>query len=285
MSSVDNPSDEETDGPVIREPEHEIPIDEDFTGPFFQEIGRRKLDGRDAKVLVTADHAQTGVGKSNLCDFLGYVCDTTEEGFNTSKIAIDPPEFFDKYGQVEAGSAIVLEEGEQLDSRRSMSSENVDASHTWAKERVRELIAFINLPSPQMIDGRIELLADFWINVEIRGRATIYKKKINRIKGAVYYETMQGLEWPNMDGSQTFQMMERQKLEHLDDEESGDNWVRKSKVDEMLEKARKEADTQRRNDLLSSIYRETELTAKDIADCSAVGISGGRIRQIANESN
>ncbi len=83
MSAVDS------GGPEIREPDHDIPVDKDFSGPFFQEIGRRKLEGRDAKILVTADDAQTGVGKSNLCDFLGYVLDTTEDGFSPDKIAID----------------------------------------------------------------------------------------------------------------------------------------------------------------------------------------------------
>ena len=271
--------------PVTKDPDHEIPVSDGFTGPFFQEIGKRKRRGRDAKVLVTADHAQTGVGKSNLCDFLAYVLDTTEQGFGPDKIAIDPPEFFSLYGEVPAKSAIVLEEGEQLDSRRSMSAENVDASHTWAKERVRELIALINLPSPEMIDGRLELLADFWINVEIRGRAKIYKKKVNRIKQAVYYEGMQFILWPNMDGSKTFSKMKRQKIDHLDDEESDDNWIRKSKVDEMLRKAKKETKRETRDALLTSIYQESELTANAVAECSAVDIKGSRIRQIANERN
>lgn len=269
--------------PETREPDHDIPVDAEFTGPFFQAIGKRKLEGRDAKTLVTADHAQTGVGKSNLCDFLGYVCDTTEEGFGERKIAIEPPKFFSLYGVVEPGSALVLEEGEQLDARRAMSNENVDASHTWAKERVRQIIAFINLPSPEMIDGRLELLADFWINVEVRGRAKIYQKKVNRMKRAVYYETMQYLEWPNMDKSKTFKMMERQKLNHIDDESAGNNWLRQSEVDKLVKKARKEADRERRDEMLASLFRETELTAGEIADCSAVEIAASRVRQIARE--
>ncbi len=150
-------------------------------------------------------------------------------------------------------------------------------------ERVREIIALMNLPSPEMIDGRLEMLADYWVNVEIRGRARIYKKKINRIKRVVYYETLQVLEWPNMDGSETFRTMQNLKLDRLDDKESSDNWIRQSNHEQQLEKARKEADRKRRDELLASIYEESELSANDIARCSAVEISDGRIRQIAND--
>ncbi|WP_226043515.1 hypothetical protein [Natrinema sp. DC36] len=279
---------EEGQAPEIREPDHQIPVDTNFSGPFFRAIGKRKLQGRDAKTLVTADHAETGVGKSSCCDFLGYVCDTTEDGFSEEKVAIDPPEFFDLYGVVPAESAIVLEEGEQLDARRAMSNENVDASHTWAKERIRELIAFINLPSPEMIDGRLELLADFWINIEVRGRARIYKKKINRIKRVVYYETMQVLEWPNMDGSDTFQLMKQQKEDHLDDDDSGVNWVRQSEVDKMLEQREKEVRRESRDEYIRKLVNECgcsrceeEFRQKDIAP--AFDLSPGRVSQIAQD--
>lgn len=282
MSSTTEPFyDDDRNGPLIKEPDHDVPIDGDFTGPFFQKIGRRKLDQRDAKCLVTADDAQTGVGKSNLCDFLGYVFDTTEEGFSEQKIAIDPPQFFDLYGQVPKGSAIVLEEGEQLDSRRSMSHENVDASHTWAKERVREIIALINLPSPQMIDGRLELLSDYWINVERRGRAKIYEKKVNRIKRKVYYETVQILEWPNMDGSETFRTMEQLKLDHLNDDQEGTNWVRESEVKERVSKAREKAQREKRDDIIKKLsdegFKNTEIAP-------AVDLSPQRVGQIAREN-
>ena len=64
-------------------------------GPFFQEISKRKSQGRDAKILVTAADGQTGVGKSNLCDFLGYALDTTESGFSREKVAIEPERFLE----------------------------------------------------------------------------------------------------------------------------------------------------------------------------------------------
>lgn len=282
MSKAASPPISDDGPPEIREVS-DIPVDESFTGPYFQAIGRRKRQGRDAKTLVTAEDAQTGVGKSNLCDFLGYVCDTSENGFRPRKVAIDPPEFFNKYGVVEKGSSLVLEEGEQLDPRRAMRKENVDASHTWQMERVREVIAFINLPSPKFIDNRMEELADYWINVERRGRARIYEKKIHRIKQSVYYETMQVLEWPNMDGSRTFREMQNLKQGRIDDDESGHNWVTQSEMQEKIERAVKSAKQDLRDELIASIYKETDLTGSDIARCSAVELSQSRVSQIAND--
>ncbi len=90
-------------------------------------------------------------------------------------------------------------------------------------------------------------------------------------------------EWLNMDGPETFRTMQDLKLDRLDNKESSDNWIRQSGHKKHLEKARKEADRQRRDSLLASIYEESELSANDIARCSAVEISDGRIRQIAND--
>lgn len=279
--STTTPDPPDDDGPEIVEKD-DVPVTEGVSGPFYQKIGKRKLDDRDAKILVTADHAQTGVGKSNLCDFLAYVFDTTEEGFCPRKVCIEPEEFFEQYKSENQGSAMVLEEAEQLDSRRSMSKENVESSQVWQKGRVREIIALLNLPSPKFIDKRMEELADFWINVEIRGRARVYEKKIHRTKQSVYYETVQVLQWPNMDGSETFRTMDKLKWGHLNDESDGSGWVPRDELDEAVEKARKETEMEVRNRYIDAMYNETEMTGDDIAELSAVDVGAQRVRQIGN---
>jgi len=265
--------------PEINEIE-DVPVSEGISGPFYQKIGKRKLDSRDAKILVTADHAQTGIGKSNLCDFLAYVFDTTERGFHPGKVAIDPEEFFESYKVVEPGSSMVLEEAEQLDSRRAMSKENVESSQTWQKGRVREVIALLNLPSPKFIDKRMEELADFWINVEIRGRARVYEKKIHRIKQSVYYETVQVIHWPNMDGSDTFREMDKLKWDHINDESDGSGWIPRSEVEEKLERLEKDVRMEVRDKWIESLYNLTDMRAKDIAALPTLDISPQRVSQI-----
>lgn len=258
-----------------------------FDGPFFREIAARKRQGRDAKILITAKDGQTGVGKSNLSDFLGYVLDTSESGFSPEKVTIEPGKFLSMYNQLEPGSAAVMEEGEQFDSRRAMSSKNVDAAEKWQMARVREIVSIINLPSPAEIDSRFERLADYWINVEIRGRAKVYKKRIHPTKGKVYHETLQTLSWPNMDGSATFRRMGDIKDSLLDDDTRDANWVRESEVKERVEKAEKQTREQLRDEWVAALYDELPkitgagLTYDQIALLSVVDIGPERVGQIA----
>jgi hypothetical protein len=280
MSSTD-------DGTHPEIPDRQAPptdkIPDAFDGPFFQQIGRRKAQERDAKIIITAKDAQTGVGKTSLSDFLGWALDTSVTGFSADKTTIDPPQYLRLYQELPPGSVAVLEEGGQLDSRRAMSNENVDTSHAWQMNRVREIVSIINLPSPDDIDSRLERLADYWINVERRGFARIYSKHIHPIKRSTYYKTVQTLEWPNMDKSATFKAMDKQKRTKIGDDERDDNWVRESEVQDRVDKAVKNARQDVRDALLTSVYRETQLTGSDVAGLSAVDIGAARVREIANE--
>ncbi len=252
-------------------------------GPYFRKLGKRKTQGRDAKVLVTAQDGQTGVGKSNLCDFLAYVSDTTSKGFSEEKVTIETERFIELYGELPEGAALVMEEAEQFDSRRSQRNENVEATHKWQQGRVRQVIAYLNLPDPSMIDRRFEKLADFWINVERRGKARIYEKKIHSTKKKVYYKTLQVLEWPNMDKSSTFRAMDTLKDDLLEGETGKDGLIRESEAQKQVDRAEKEARKETRDELLTAMYQETGLTAADVAALSPVEIKGSRIRQIAND--
>jgi hypothetical protein len=272
------------DGPTVVEVE--VPsedVSRSFSGPFFREIGERKQQDRDAKILVTAKDAQTGVGKSNLCDFLAYVLDTTDEGFVPHKITIEPEEFFSAYGRLEPGSALVMEEGEQLDPRRSMSKKNVEASHSWQMERVREVVALINLPSPKFIDKRMEELADYWVNVVRRGRARIYEKRIHDTEGHVYYQTLQDIQWPNMDGSETFGEMGDLKEQMIDGEIGDGNWVPPDEHQEALKKAKKEARKELRDEFFVQLYDRLGFSAEELADLPIVDVSATRVRQVTYE--
>jgi hypothetical protein len=253
-----------------------------FSGPWFREIAKRKQEGRDAKCLVTAKDGQTGVGKTNFCDFAAYVTDTSAHGFGPPKTTIDPFEFLEFYTNLPAGSAAVMEEGEQFDARRSNSNKNVDAAEKWQMARVREIVAFINLPSPSEIDSRFERLADYWINVERRGQARVYKKRIHPTKRKLYYETLQTVEWPNMDGSASFEHMDGIKDDRLDG--GGESsWVRESEVRERVERVKKDVRKEVRDEWLTALQNTTDLTAREIAALPTCDVSFSRVAQIARE--
>jgi len=270
-------------GPVterIQPAPADVTVPSGLDGPFFREIGERKRKGRDAKCLVTADDGATGVGKSNCCDYLGYVCDTTAEGFAPHKTTIEPLRFLELYSVLEPGSSAVMEEGEQFDSRRGMTNENVEATQKWQQARVREIVAFVNLPDPSMIDTRFEKLADYWINVECRGRCRIYKKKIHRTKQQIYYKTLQTLEWPNMDGTATFRHMDSLKNDLLDGELDSDRLVRESEMREKIEQAEADAKQDCRDAWIRALKAEG-WTGKQIASLPTVDVNGSRVNQIA----
>lgn len=264
--------------------EKDVPHAAPFTGPFFREIGKRKKSGRDAKILVTADHGQTGVGKTACGVYLAKTIDTSPQGFVArEKATLAVQEFLENYKVLEPGSASILDEAEQLDARRAMSHENVDASHQWQMRRVNEIFAVLILPSPKTIDGRLEMLADYWVNVERRGRAKIYKKKVRRMPPRkVYYETLQTFSWPNMDHDESYRVLSRMKDDHLDDDEKDENWVRESEVQKRVEKARKDASEETRNEIIANLYEQDEIKSKHIA--AAVDLSDSRVRQIAYEA-
>lgn len=275
-----------TPGPVtdrIIPTSPDINVPSGLDGPFFREIADRKQKGRDAKCLVTADDGATGVGKTNLCDFLGYVTDTSAEGFGPHKTTIEPLRFLELYSELDPGSASIMEEGEQFDSRRGMTNQNVEATQKWQQARVREIVAYVNLPDPSMIDSRFEKLADFWINVERRGRCRIYEKKIHRTKQKIYYRTLQTLEWPNMDGSATFKHMDRLKGDLLDGELDNDGLVRESKMEAEVERAEKRAKREERDEWIASL-KASGMNGTDIARLPNVDITSQRVNRIAKET-
>lgn len=250
-------------------------------GEFFQRIASRKRNERDAVILVTADDADRGVGKTSLAVTLGKLLDTSSSRFDAEQQAtLSVPRFLQLYDELEEGSTLVLDEGEQIDARRSMSQENVDASLKMQTRRVNEIIVIITLPSADMIDNRIEQLADFWINCEVRGRARVYKKKIHRIKKTVYYKSLQQLTWPNLDDDEDYQILAQKKERFNEGEGQENGYIREDEVTERIEKARETAKQTQRNELLEQVCGHEDIEQQHVAD--ALGLSPARVSQILN---
>ena len=261
--------------------ERDLPVDETyeaFTGPFYQEVAKRKKQQRDIKAVITADHAQTGLGKTALAVFMAKVLDTTDGGFTADKSTLNVPEFLRMWDRLEPGSAAILDEAEQLDARRAMSSENVDASHKMQTRRVNQVMALLTLPSPKEIDSRIERLADFWINCEIRGRARIYEKKIHRIKQTVYYETVQVVKWPNMDRDPDYRELASKKDSYIEGDQ--DQWILRKHAQEEKERAVKQAKQEVRDQWIN-VLKQHGMAGTEIARLPHVDLTSQRVNAIA----
>lgn len=179
---------------------------------------KRMENDRDLKIIITAKDAQTGVGKSTLAFALAaswhpiYADEPwTADDYST----YDVGEYLKKYRDVENGSVLLMEEAEQLDSRRSMASENVDFSHYWMAMRVRQVVSILTLPSTSALDKRLWELADIWINVECRGRASVYRIGINSFDGEMFTEHKQQLTWPDVSSHPEMKNLDKQKEEKI----------------------------------------------------------------------
>jgi hypothetical protein len=249
-----------------------------FSGPFFQEIAKRKEQGKDAKIIISAVDAQTGVGKSALAVALAIALDTSSNGgFDAErKATLDVERFLGLYDELEPGSAMILDEAEQIDSRRSMSNKNIDAAFRWQTRRVNEIIAILTLPSIDMIDCRMERLMDYRIDVTARGSAKVYKKKIHPMQKNIYYRKLQIIRWPNMDGHPDYTTLATMKDEMISKPDS-DDWIRRDEHESKLEKATQMAGTETRDRIIQQLA-DAGVPNQDIA--AGVGLSPGRVSQI-----
>ena len=191
----------------------------DPTSPLHQLFLKRMENDRDLKIIITAKDAQTGVGKSTLAFALAaswHSIYTGEEWSADEYATFDVSEYLQRYRDVQSGSVLLMEEAEQLDSRRSMASENVDFSHYWMAMRVRQVVSILTLPSTSALDKRLWELADVWINVECRGRAAVYRIGINSFDGEMYTKHVYDQGFPDVSSHPEMKAIDRMKEEKIE---------------------------------------------------------------------
>jgi len=179
---------------------------------------KRMESGRDLKVIITARDAQTGVGKSTLAFALAaswHPIYTGEDWIADEYATYDVGDYLSRYRDVDPGTVLLMEEAEQLDSRRSMASENVDFSHYWMAMRVRQVVSILTLPSTSALDKRLWELADVWINVECRGRAQVYNIGVNSFTGDMNTAYVCDLKWPDVSDHPEMKALDKQKEEKI----------------------------------------------------------------------
>lgn len=237
-----------------------------FTGPFFQLISDRKRKGQDAKCAVASANAETGVGKSTCAYYLAHVLDTSANGFDVEEQAtLEVGEFLNAYQELPKGSALILDEAEQLTGRRAMSEENVKAAERWQMCRVREIPSLLTLPKFDVLDPLMKDLVDFRIEVERQGLATIYKKS-HRPFGDTWWQAIQKFEYPDMDSTAGMQLLHELKDDFIDDGTGGEDVVPQSEVETQINKSTKENMREVRNRWIKELdedgYSQIEIANK-----------------------
>lgn len=251
-----------------------------FRGPFFQHISDRKKKGQDAKISVASANAETGVGKSTCAFYLSLALDTSVNGFSVSEQAtLNVKDFLSAYSRLSLGSALILDEAEQLTGRRAMSNQNVEAGEQWQMKRVREIIALITLPKFEVLDPLLKDLLDFRVEIEERGRATIYKKA-HSLFSDTWWHPIQEFHYPNMDSTQGMQQLHDLKEEFISGATS-DGYVPEDEFESAVDDAQDEGAKAKEKELV----RQMSESGHSYAEIREVtGRSKSTISNWVNES-
>jgi len=249
---------------------------------FIERFG----EGRDMRVIISADNSATGVGKTTLAVFLALLWDVW--GWTPTKGTLDPREFSVFYDEVRPGSVMLLDEAEQaIDRRRSMAEETLAIGHDFATKRYRQVFGILTLPSKDMIDARIaDKLCDYWILVEETGTASVFKFDENAFTGKVYYKKVETIEWPKLDNNSIYRAIEQKKHDRMTGKTQS-RFVRRDEMEEALDNYWTKATAKRNYELINSMYDASkdadspvDLTQTQIGEI--VGMSQSNVSKIVN---
>jgi len=255
---------------------------------FFAECLNRLVTGRDVNVIITAS-SETGVGKTTLAVTLSLMLD--QHGWTADKAAVADADEYDRlYDQVDPGSALILDEAEKAaDARRGMSSSSVELSQTFATKRYRQVFSILTAPSKNWIDKRLGSdAADYWLQAletdrgRIKGEAKCYRLRTNEHYEQEYVERTEFISFPNLDDLPEFDRLDQRKVDLLEHKGDGEQkYLEQSEVDAIVSDAKEEAAKSKRDEIVTTLSRDTELTQKEIGEL--IGMSAGNVNRIVNK--
>lgn len=202
----------------------------DFSKFQYTPVGKfviyRLRNEYDVKFLITGD---VGDGKTalavSLARWVRSVANDVFDAFHPWDVeehaGLDVMKYLKAYKQSNPGDALVIDElQEAADKRRSMANEAVWLSWAWMKLRVRQVVSIGVLPTPSVLDGRLEELADVWIHVAKRGQAHPYYLHTKPFPPYTTYripfrmgDYRQTIGWPDLTGDEQYERLHEMKEE------------------------------------------------------------------------
>lgn len=181
---------------------------------------KRMSEGRDLKIIITAEDSETGVGKTTLAGWLAMNWTWMFSGrrWNVEDLAtLSPDQYFYMTKNRPAGTVILVDDAEELDARRSMQDMNVKFSWWWMLMRLKQIFTILTLPSPAAIDSRLEELADVWINVTRRGQGLVHDIGVQSYGGRnVTTQKVHTIEFPDISGHDELLELKEMKEDKMD---------------------------------------------------------------------
>jgi hypothetical protein len=183
--------------------------DTDFWGDLMHGIYGPRQGG--ARIIIDAEGASTGVGKTGLAVALARQC-ATAFGYDLQEddFTLSGEQYLRRWRDhpgPDQPSVIVLDElagAGAGDARRSMSNKNVNLGRSWQLMRKKRVVTITTLPHWSDADKRMRRFADFRLYCLERpiGYYRPYQVTTTFDRGDVRtqgYDDIQRLEFPNMD--------------------------------------------------------------------------------------
>jgi len=256
--------------------------------PFSRLYRKRVANNQDLAIIVSDHQNRRGTGKTVFSLKLASLMDRTDEGMTTEKVAISPGELTEAYMELPKGSALVLDEAEAgLSKYEAASAVNRAMRELVSMGRIREKYLVLNLPASSELDRDLKALCDFWFMVQNKGRALGHFLRWNPYSEEPRTPKTETWEWSDIPEDielrSVYDYLTDQKLAHLRGEKDGSSQrIPAQEVGEMVEKAKDEASTTTRNQLLRDFYSNLDVTQEDLGN--VVGLSRSRVADILSES-
>jgi len=163
----------------------------------------------------------------------------------------------------------------------------VKLTQSFATKRYKQVFSILTAPSKSWVDGRLGGdAADYWIQAQetdmgrVKGEAVVYRLKTNEHYETDYANRTEMLHWPNMDGDEEFERLDRRKRELLESD-SESQYVDADEVSDIKQQAARSATEQQRREIIKRLNRIDKLTQKDVGE--VFDISPSRVSQIVND--
>jgi len=265
----------------------------DFTNPFGEGTYLHNLYGkihnanRDLVIVVSDKRGRRGTGKTVASLRLANMMDQTPEGLTFDKCSLSPQQLRNAYSLQPNTSGLVLDEAEVgAGNRDAMTVTNKALREVMSMARVEEKYLVVNAPLKGFIDTDILKLADAWIAMEKRGQGLVHQLKWEPYSETLLREQKQRIKLNDIpkgtDLRDVYNKLTREKQKRISGEE-GEKFITKQEVDERLQKARKEARKQMRDEIVKGVYQHPsiESTQGDIGD--AIGVSQKTVSNIVRD--
>jgi hypothetical protein len=226
-----------------------------------------------ARLIIDAEGASTGVGKTGLAVSLGRIC---ARAFNyqitPDDLTLSGQQYLERWREhpgPEQPSVIILDElagAGAGDARRSMSNENVNLGRSWQLMRKKRIVTITTLPHWSDADKRMRRFADYRLYClkQPIGYFRPYEVTTTFDRGDVRtdgYDDISRIAFPNLDAHDDplYQHLSGLKDDLLESEVFDADELQEDEPDaEEVERERKVADAQR--------ARKKGLSTREVAD-------------------